>query len=85
MCIRDSNKSGVAIRLAVENLRVMGRATQGVRLINLKGNDSIAAVAKVMREDEEEVDSTEEQTEEGATQINTSQTDESALETQEEE
>jgi DNA gyrase subunit A len=50
------NKSGVAIRLAVENLRVMGRATQGVRLINLKGNDSIAAVAKVMREDEEEVD-----------------------------
>ena len=79
------NKSGVAIRLAVENLRVMGRATQGVRLINLKGNDSIAAVAKVMREDEEEVDGTEEQTEEGATQINTSQTDESALETQEEE
>ena len=79
------NKSGVAIRLAVENLRVMGRATQGVRLINLKGNDSIAAVAKVMREDEEEVDSTEEQTEEGATEINTSQTDESALETQEEE
>jgi DNA gyrase subunit A len=79
------NKSGVAIRLAVENLRVMGRATQGVRLINLKGNDSIAAVAKVMREDEEEVDSTEEQTEEGATEINTSETDESALETQEEE
>ena len=38
-----------------------------------------------MREDEEEVDSTEEQTEEGATEINTSQTDESALETQEEE
>jgi DNA gyrase subunit A len=63
----------------------MGRATQGVRLINLKGNDSIAAVAKVMREDEEEVDSTEEQTEEGATEINTSKTDESASETQEEE
>ena len=51
------NKSGVAIRLAVEDLRVMGRATQGVRLINLKGNDSIAAVAKVMREDQEDIQS----------------------------
>ena len=50
------NKSGIAIRLAVENLRVMGRATQGVKLINLKANDSIAAVAKVMHEEEEEVD-----------------------------
>jgi DNA gyrase subunit A len=48
------NKSGIAIRMAVEDLRVMGRATQGVKLINLKGSDSIAAVAKVMREDEEE-------------------------------
>ena len=48
------NKSGIAIRIAVEDLRVMGRATQGVRLINLKGNDSIAAVAKVMNEDEDE-------------------------------
>ena len=47
------NKSGIAIRLAVKNLRVMGRATQGVRLINLKNNDSIAAVAKVMPDDEE--------------------------------
>ncbi|MEX0273464.1 MAG: DNA gyrase C-terminal beta-propeller domain-containing protein, partial [Flavobacteriaceae bacterium] len=46
------NKSGIAIRMSVEDLRVMGRATQGVRLINLKGNDSIAAVAKVMREDD---------------------------------
>jgi DNA gyrase subunit A len=41
------NKSGIAIRMAVDELRVMGRATQGVRLINLKGNDSIAAVARV--------------------------------------
>ena len=49
------NKSGIAIRMAVEDLRVMGRATQGVKLINLKGNDSIAAVAKVMH-DEDEVD-----------------------------
>lgn len=47
------NKSGITIRLAVEDLRVMGRATQGVRLINLKGNDSIAAVTKVMKDDEE--------------------------------
>ena len=47
------NKSGIAIRLAVENLRVMGRATQGVKLINLKGSDTIAAVAKVMKDDEE--------------------------------
>jgi DNA gyrase subunit A len=49
------NKSGIAIRLAVENLRVMGRATQGVKLINLKANDSIAAVAKVMHEEDEEI------------------------------
>ncbi len=46
------NKSGIAIRMGVENLRVMGRATQGVRLINLKDSDSIAAVAKVMKEDD---------------------------------
>ncbi|PCE62510.1 DNA gyrase subunit A [Sediminicola luteus] len=46
------NKSGIAIRMSVNDLRVMGRATQGVRLINLKGKDSIAAVAKVMKEDE---------------------------------
>jgi DNA gyrase subunit A len=48
------NRSGIAIRMAVADLRVMGRATQGVKLINLKGNDSIAAVAKVMKEDEVE-------------------------------
>ncbi|WP_136480870.1 DNA gyrase subunit A [Cognatitamlana onchidii] len=52
------NKSGIAIRMVVENLRVMGRATQGVKLINLKGNDSIAAVAKVMH-DEDEVEDIE--------------------------
>lgn len=46
------NKSGIAIRLAVGDLRVMGRATQGVKLINIKDNDSIAAVAKVMHEEE---------------------------------
>ena len=56
------NKSGIAIRTSVDSLRVMGRATQGVRLINLKGNDSIAAVAKVMNEEEdvEEVSDQEE-------------------------
>lgn len=46
------NKSGVAIRLPVADLRVMGRATQGVKLINLKNDDSIAAVAKVMKDEE---------------------------------
>ncbi len=53
------NKSGIAIRMAVEDLRVMGRATQGVKLINLKNGDSIAAVAKVMH-DEDNVDDLEE-------------------------
>lgn len=57
------NKSGITIRLAVANLRVMGRATQGVKLINIKVNDSIAAVAKVMHEDEEDLDETENGTE----------------------
>ena len=47
------NRSGIAIRLGVETLRVMGRATQGVRLINIKQDDSIAAVAKVMNEDDD--------------------------------
>ena len=48
------NKSGVTIRTAVKEMRVMGRATQGVRLINLKNGDEIAAVAKVAIEEEEE-------------------------------
>jgi DNA gyrase subunit A len=47
------NKSGIAIRMSVEDLRIMGRATQGVKLINIKGNDSIAAVAKVMKDDDD--------------------------------
>ena len=61
------NKSGMAIRLPVSDLRVMGRATQGVRLINIKGNDSIAAVAKVMKEEE---DLDEGENIEGSTLIN---------------
>lgn len=49
------NKSGLTIRMRVSDLRVMGRNTQGVKLINIKGNDSIAAVAKVIKEEEEEI------------------------------
>ena len=49
------NKSGIAIRMEVKDLRVMGRATQGVKLINLKSNDAIAAVAKVMKDTDEGV------------------------------
>ena len=48
------NKSGIVIRIGVSDLRVMGRATQGVRLITLKGDDSIASIAKVEHEDEDE-------------------------------
>ena len=47
------NKSGIAIRMEVSSLRVMGRATQGVKLINLKDSDSIAAVAKVVHDDDD--------------------------------
>ncbi len=48
------NKTGVTIRLSVDELRVMGRATQGVRLIKLKESDTIASIAKVSREEEDE-------------------------------
>lgn len=55
------NRSGLIIRMAVADLRVMGRATQGVRLINLRNNDSIAAVTKVEADDTpDETDETEE-------------------------
>ncbi|MDY3528725.1 DNA gyrase subunit A [Riemerella anatipestifer] len=54
------NKSGVAIRMSVDNMRVMGRNTQGVRLINLKNNDEIAAVAKVEAEKDVEDEEMEE-------------------------
>lgn len=50
------NKSGIVIRLAVESLRVMGRATQGVKLINLKGADRIAAVAKIEKSEDDDVE-----------------------------
>lgn len=52
-------KNGIAIRLNVADLRVMGRATQGVRLINIQDSDDIAAVTKVDHEDEDEVVETE--------------------------
>jgi len=57
------NKSGIAIRMAVKDLRVMGRATQGVKLINIKKGDSIAAVAKVIHEEQDEQEETILQTE----------------------
>lgn len=62
------NKSGIVIRIGVSDLRVMGRATQGVRLITLKGDDSIASIAKVEHEDEDDEiteDGTEDDTVEG--------------------
>ncbi len=54
-------KKGLTIRMQISDLRVMGRATQGVKLINLKNDDEIAAVAKVVKEDEieEENENTE--------------------------
>lgn len=54
------NKSGITIRMAVENLRVMGRATQGVKLIRLNENDEISSVEKIERiEGEDELDKEE--------------------------
>src|ERR1700712_602542 len=50
------NKSGIIIRIAISELRTMGRATQGVRLITLKGDDEIASVAKIEHNEEEEID-----------------------------
>jgi DNA gyrase subunit A len=52
------NKSGIVIRIGVADLRVMGRATQGVRLITFKGEDEIASIAKVAHEDESDVEDT---------------------------
>ena len=73
------NKSGIAIRMSVEDLRVMGRATQGVKLINIRDNDSIAAVAKVMKDEDDleeaEILDMEVNTEDG-TEIDTTDTDE---------
>lgn len=66
------NKSGLTIRMAVSALRVMGRATQGVRLINLRDDDSIAAVAKVeLEENSKEIEDFDEIDETGETDTNT--------------
>ena len=54
------NKSGMTIRMAVDSMRVMGRATQGVKLINIKANDEIASIAKTPRDKDEEVELDEE-------------------------
>jgi DNA gyrase subunit A len=62
------NKSGIAIRLSVENLRVMGRATQGVKLINISGNDAIASVANVPREEQDAVENEAQESLENTTQ-----------------
>lgn len=62
------NKSGITIRISVEDLRVMGRATQGVKLIRLQEGDQISSVEKIeqIAEDEEVIDSSEnENTESG--------------------
>ena len=58
-------KSGVTIRMHIDTLRTMGRAAQGVKLINLKANAEIAAIARVPRADDEEEESTDENTESG--------------------
>ncbi len=50
------NRSGIAIRLHVDQLRILGRNTQGVRLIDLRGKDTIAAVCEVPRQEDEELD-----------------------------
>lgn len=67
------NKSGITIRIPVVDLRVMGRATQGVRLINLKDGDEIAAVAKVevfdeLEEKEEEAEMSDNESDNGVTE-----------------
>lgn len=74
------NKSGVAIRTGLDEIRVMGRATQGVRLINLKNNDEIAAIAKVEVEEEVE-DENEELTNENGTVLenNTDESNENSV------
>jgi DNA gyrase subunit A len=64
------NRSGITIRLTVESLRVTGRATQGVKLINLRENDSIAAVASVVRSPDLSISIGEPGAEEGTTEKN---------------
>jgi DNA gyrase subunit A len=67
------NKSGIAIRMAVDELRVMGRATQGVRLIKVREEDAIAAVAKVKNEEEDVEDASEIDNEASGTTLDTNE------------
>ena len=77
------NKSGLTIRMHVADIRSQGRATQGVKLINLKGKDQIAAVAKVEKDDEEDlIDENIEGTENSTTDIVNNPTDSSDLSTE---
>ena len=77
------NKSGLTIRMHVADIRSQGRATQGVKLINLKGKDQIAAVAKVEKDDEEDlIDENIEGTENSTTDIVDNPTDSSDLSTE---
>ena len=73
-------KSGVAIRLEVEKMRVMGRATQGVRLITLKSNDFIAAVAKVNKDEDEEEELVDGESTEVSEDLDNTNTEENNLE-----
>ena len=74
---KHKSKQILHVSFLVEDLRVMGRATQGVKLINIKDSDSIAAVAKVMHEEEEEEEETSEEGED------TSETENNTNENQE--
>jgi DNA gyrase subunit A len=70
------NKSGIIIRIAISELRTMGRATQGVRLITLKGDDEIASVAKIEHDDsEDEIKETDENKENPDTEPSTDETE----------
>ena len=71
------NKSGITIRIGVDTLREMGRATQGVKIIKLRENDSIASVAKVSRFQDHET------TENNKEQENTLETNETKINNEE--
>lgn len=74
------NKSGITIRLKVADIRVMGRATQGVRLINLeKRNDEIASVCKVLTDNEEDLEVINADTEANETSETAIQTEETNI------
>ncbi len=67
------NKSGITIRISVENLRVMGRATQGVRLIKLSDSDEISSVEKIQRMDSDEEELASEEADNSEDQGNASE------------